>query len=137
MKNVMLIFIGIVTIIACSNDRDSLNDIISKMNKNMPKQEKNWTMDSMSVSNKGEIVYYCNTDKNASYFNLLKNKKDSITDALIAKLNDGELEKSMELVKLCKKYDAGIVYKYSSKNTNEKLIIKIPLEKLIVDPGKE
>lgn len=122
---------------ACSNDRDSLNDIISKMNKNMPKQEKNWTVDSMGVSNKGEIVYYCNTDKDAEYFNLLKNKKDSITDAIITKLNDGKLEKSMELVKLCKKYDAGIVYKYSSNNTNEKLIIKIPLEKLIVDPGKE
>ena len=122
---------------ACSNDRDSVNDIISKMNKNMPKQEKNWTVDSMGVSNKGEIVYYCNTDKDAEYFNLLKNKKDSITDAIITKLNDGKLEKSMELVKVCKKYDAGIVYKYSSNNTNEKLIIKIPLEKLIVDPGKE
>jgi len=137
MKNIVLFFIGIVAIMACSNDRDSLNDIISKMNKNMPKQEKNWTVDSMGVSNKGEIVYYCNTDKDAEYFNLLKNKKDSITDAIITKLNDGKLEKSMELVKLCKKYDAGIVYKYSSNNTNEKLIIKIPLEKLIVDPGKE
>ena len=135
-KNVLLI-IGLIVVMACNNDRDSLKDIIANLNKDLPKQEKNWTVDSMGVSNKGEIVYYCNTDKDASYFDLLKSKKDSITDAIIDKLNNGKLENSMKLVKLCKKYDAGIVYKYSSPNTNEKLIITIPLNKLIVDPEKD
>ena len=137
MKQIFLCIIGIFAIMACSNDRDSLNDMVSEMNNKLPKEEKHWTLDSMGVSNKGEIVYYCNSDKDAEYFDLLKSKKDSITDAIIANLNNGKDNNTMKLVKKCKKYNAGIVYKYSSKKTNETLTINIPLNKLIVDPEKD
>ena len=135
-KNI-LISLSVCFFFACSDNKDSLKSMIANLNKKCPIEEKYWTVDSLSISNEGEIVYFCNTDKNAEYFDLLKSKKDSITQSIIGNLNNSKIENSMKLVKLCKKYDSGLVYKYASKNTNEKVVLKIPLNKLIVNPEKD
>ncbi len=137
MSKFVLITFSLLVFFACGDDKDSLKNTIISINESCPLEENFWTVDSLGISNKGEIVYFCNTNKNADYFELLKSKKDSITNSIIDNINNSKYDNSMKLVKLCKKYDAGIVYKYASKNTNEKIVIKIPLSKLIVDPAKE
>ena len=137
MKHIILFSLILCVFISCGSDSDSLKQTVIDMNKNCPIEQKHWTVDSLGIGNNGEIVYFCNTDKDADYFDMLRAKKDSITTALIDNLNTSKVEQSMKLVKLCKKYNAGIVYKYASKNTNEKVIIKIPVNKLVVDPEKE
>ena len=67
---------------------------------------------------------------------MLKTNKDSIRNSIISKLNDESIENSMKLVKLCKKHNAGLVYKYYSDSTSETMVLKIPVEKLIADPSK-
>ncbi len=136
MRFLLFLCFILVSFISCSDDKESLSELINKINEKCPVEEKCWSVDSLGISNNGDIVYFCNTDKDAEFFDLLKSKKDSITNDLIDKLNNDKIENSMALIKLCKKYDAGIIYKFSSKQTNEKLIIKIPHKKLIVDPEK-
>jgi len=135
-KNI-LISLSLLFMFSCGDNNDSLKYMIININKKCPIEEKYWTVDSLGISNNGEIVYFCNTDKNAEYFDLLKSKKDSITKSIIDNLNNSKIENSMKLVKLCKKYDSGLVYKYASNKTNEKVVLKIPASKLIVDPEKD
>ena len=135
---IFLLFIALLLLfVACGDDKDALKNSVLSMNEKCPIQEKHWTIDSLGISNNGEIVYFCNTDQDADYFEVLKAKKDSIKNVLIDNLNNNKVENSMKLVKLCKQYNAGIVYKYYSNTTNDKVVIKIPIEKLLVDPAKE
>lgn len=137
MNKYVLLLIAIISFAACTDDDKELKNSVLSMNEKCPIQQKNWTIDSLGINNKGEIVYFCNTDQDADYFEVLREKKDSITKVLIENLNNSKVDNSMKLVKLCKKHNAGIVYKYYSSSTNEKVIIKIPVEKLLVDPSKE
>jgi hypothetical protein len=137
MKNILFLTALLIAFVACGDDKDALKNSVLKMNEKCPVQQKHWTIDSLGISNNGEIVYFCNTDQDADYFEVLKAKKDSIKNVLIDNLNNDKVENSMKLVKLCKQYNAGIVYKYYSNNTNDKVVIKIPVEKLLVNPAIE
>ena len=137
MKKILFFTAILLTIVACGDDKDALKNSVLKMNEKCPIQKNHWTIDSLGISNDGEIVYFCNTDQDADYFEVLKVKKDSIKNVLIDNLNNSKVDNSMELIKLCKQHNAGIVYKYYSSNTNDKVVIKIPVEKLLVDPAKE
>jgi hypothetical protein len=67
---------------------------------------------------------------------LLKSKKDSIRNELLDKINNNFYENSNRLIQLCKKNNAGLIYKFYSNKTKETIVIKIPVEKLITDPAK-
>ena len=136
MRSFLFLCVLFVCFFSCSNDKESLEELINNINEKCPIEEPCWSVDSLGISSNGDIVYFCNTNKNSEFFDLLKSRKDSITNAMVDKLNNDKVENSMGLIKLCKKYDAGIIYKFSSTKTNEKLIIKIPHTKLIVDPEK-
>ena len=125
----------IIVCVACGDDTDALKNSIINANKQCPVQCENWTIDSLGLSKKGEIVYFCNSSNNADYMNLIKSKKDSVKNALIDELNNNE--KTKKTIQLCKKHNAGLIYKFYSNSTNETIVIKIPVEKLIVDPSEE
>ncbi len=137
MKSITLCFaIMLLSIVACADDNDELKNSIIKINKTCPQQFENWTLDSMGLSKKGEIVYFCNSTNNADYMTLLKSKKDSIRNELLDKINNNFYENSNRLIQLCKKNNAGLIYKFYSNKTKETIVIKIPVEKLITDPAK-
>ena len=121
---------------ACNDDRLELEKAIRYVNKQCPIKQQHWTIDSVKIGREGEIEYYCNSDDNAEYFLILKEKKDSIANSIIDNINHSKTADSQKLVRLCKKNNAPIIYKYHSNITTELCIIKIPVEKLIVDPEK-
>lgn len=122
---------------ACDNQKDSLKNTIVNINRKCPIECEKWTVDSLGLSKKGEIVYFCNSTNNADYMIMLKSKKDSVRNALIDNLNNKNYENSAKLIQLCKKYNAGLVYKFYSDSTKETIVIKVPVEKLISDPSQE
>ena len=130
-----LVAIFFVTVNSCTDEKRELEKAIEYVNKQCPIKQLHWTIDSLKISEKGNIEYFCNSEQDAEYFWLLQNKKDSITNSIIDNLNSSKTQDSQKLVKLCKKYNAGIVYKYYSSNTNELCIINIPNEKLMADPA--
>ena len=138
MKNILWFWCALLAFafLSCSDNQDQLKSSIIKMNERCPVVEENWTVDSLGISKEGDIVYFCNSTNNADYMRMLKTNKDSIRNSIISKLNDESIENSMKLVKLCKKHNAGLVYKYYSDSTSETMVLKIPVEKLIADPSK-
>lgn len=130
-----LFFVCMIVLCTCGDHNDALKNSILNINKECPVVCENWTIDSLGVSKKGEIVYFCNSTNNADYMILLKTKKDSIRNALVENINKGKYDNSAKLINICKKYNAGLVYKFYSNATNETVVIKIPVEKLITDPA--
>lgn len=137
MKYLGLFFtILLLLLVACTDENEELKNSIIKINKECPQQFENWTLDSMGISKKGDIVYFCNSTNNADYMILLKSKKDSIRNELIGKINSNYYKNSNNLIQLCKKNNAGLIYKFYSNNTKETVVLKIPVDKLITDPAK-
>lgn len=136
MKHSLFLYIVAFFILnACGTDDDALKNSILKFNKECPVVCEHWTIDSLGISKKGDVVYFCNSTNNADYMILLKSKKDSVRTALIDNINNKQYSNSAKLIKLCKKHNAGLVYKFYSNATNETIVIKIPADKLISDPA--
>lgn len=135
MKQLLLLCLCTFTFIACGNGNDALRNSIMSINKDCPVVCEHWTIDSLGISKNGEVVYFCNSTNNADYMILLKSKKDSVRNAMIDNINNKQFGNSTKLIKLCKKHNAGLVYKFYSNITNETIVIKIPVDKLISDPA--
>ncbi len=132
-----LFFLFVVTAIyACGDNEDALKNSIININKECPVVCDNWTVDSLGVSKNGEIVYFCNSTNNADYMILLKTKKDSIRNALVESINNNKYDNASKLIQICKKHNAGLVYKFYSNVTKETVVIKIPVTKLVADPAR-
>lgn len=135
MKQLISFCFFAIILFACGDNNDALKNSILSINKDCPVVCEHWTIDSLGISKKGDVVYFCNSTNNADYMILLKSKKDSVRNAMIDNINNKQLNNSSKLIKLCKKYNAGLVYKFYSNTTNETIVIKIPVDKLISDPA--